>query len=218
MRRFDAVLFDMDGVLIDSESLYTGAMEKMFRSLKISITPEERMSLVGINMKSGTELLLSLHPELNLTYDEMANVYETSLLSALQEAESLTLIPGVEQWLSTLHDAGVKLAVASSSTRKMVGYIVERFGLERYVDFVINGDMVIESKPAPEIFLRAAENVGVSPKRCAVVEDSEAGIQAAKAAGMYCVAFAGANVHGADQSGADICVDVYTEKTLQYLL
>lgn len=218
MKRFDAVLFDMDGVLIDSESLYTSAMEKMFRSLKIMLSREERLALVGINMKKGTEYLLSLHPELDLTYDEMANIYETSLLSALQEAESLTLIPGVEQWLCNLHDAGVKLAVASSSTRKMVGYIVERFGLERYVDYVINGDMVTESKPAPEIFLRAAENVGVLPERCAVVEDSEAGIQAAKSAGMYCVAFSGANVHGADQSCADIQIDAYTERTLQILL
>ncbi|MBE6915504.1 MAG: HAD family phosphatase [Ruminococcaceae bacterium] len=218
MRKFDAVLFDMDGVLIDSESLYSKADEEMFRFLEIDVTMEERVALVGVNLKSGSKLLLEYHPEIKYTYDELMEIYENSLLAALQNADELALIPGVEQWLKSLHEAGVKLAVASSSTKKMVDYIVERFGLLRYVDFVINGDMVTKSKPDPEIFLRAAEGVGVAPERCAVVEDSKPGICAAKDAGMYCVAFSGANVFGADQSQADVCVDEYTEETLCHLL
>ena len=218
MPKFDAVLLDMDGTLVDSEKLYDKADEAMFEKLGITVTAEERLALVGINLKAGTRLLLNFHPEINMTYEELADAYEVSLLGALQNAKDLALISGVEEWLQTLKESGIKMAVASSSTKKMVDYVVDRLNLRNYVQYVINGEMIQNSKPDPEIFLRAAEALGVSPEKCAVLEDSGAGIQAAKAAGMYCVAYSGANVHGADQSAADVIIDEYTEETLAYLL
>ncbi len=218
MRKFDAVLLDMDGTLVDSEKLYDRADEQMFENLGITVTHEERVSLVGINLKMGTSLLLKLHPEINMTFDELFEVYENSLLGALQNAEDLALIPGVEEWLKTLKASGVKMAVASSSTKKMVDHVVERLGLRDYVEYVINGEMIRNSKPDPEIFLLAAKELGIKPENCAVLEDSGAGIEAAKAAGMYCVAYSGTNVHGVDQSRADVVIDEYTNETLKYLL
>lgn len=218
MRKFDAVLLDMDGTLVDSEKLYDKADEQMFEKLGITITAEERLALVGINLKAGTKLLLDFHPEINIAYEELADMYEESLLGALRNAPELKLISGVEDWLVALKERGVKMAVASSSTKKMVDYVVDRLNLRNYVQFVINGEMIQNSKPNPEIFLKAAEALGVAPERCAVLEDSGAGIEAAKTAGMFCVAYSGTNVHGLDQSRADVIIDEYTEKTLKYLL
>ena len=100
----------------------------------------------------------------------------------------------------------------------MVDHVVFRFGLDKIMDYVINGDMVTNGKPDPEIFLKAAAALGVAPERCAVVEDSVAGIEAAHRAGMFCLAYAGANVHGVDQSAADAIIDIYNKETLRHLL
>lgn len=218
MKRFDAILFDMDGTLVDSESRYAEADKKMYRSLGLELTPKDSKALIGVNLKAGSRYILETYPQLTITQTEMEQMYAASLLRCLQEAEDLTLIDGMEDWLKTLKAAGYKMAVASSSTTDMVECVVERFGLRRYVDYVINGDMVEQGKPNPEIFLKAAAALGVNPERCAVVEDSGAGIRAAKSAGMFCVAYSGANVHGEDQSQADVCIDEYTEETLVHLL
>lgn len=219
MNRFDAVLFDMDGVLIDSETRYAEADRRMFEKLGITMTREDSKALVGVKSREGAQGVLNLHPELtSVTVDELDAIYRRSLYETLERATDMTLIPGVEEWLRRLHAAGVRIAVASSSTAEMVGLIVERFGLLRYAQFVINGDQVPRSKPDPEIFLRAAAGVGVPPSRCAVVEDSTFGILAAKRAGMFCLAYTGANVHGLDNSQADARVSVYDEEGLRWLL
>ena len=216
--KFDAVIFDMDGVLVDSESRYVHADKRMFRELGLELTPKDSKALLGVNLEAGSRYVLEAYPHLRLTQSEMEEIYANSLLRCLEESEDLTLIAGVEAWLCALKRAGVKMAVASSSTPDMVNHVVNRFHLMDYMDYVINGGMVENGKPDPEIFLKAADALGVSPERCAVVEDSEAGIRAAKRAGMFCLAYSGANVHGVDQSGADVTVDVYTEKTLRNLL
>jgi len=216
--KFDAVIFDMDGVLLDSESRYVQGDVRMYRELGLELTPEDSKGLLGVNLTSGSQFILDTHPELGLTLDEMKAIYAASLLRCLEEAEDLTLMDGVEAWLRDLKTAGVKMAVASSSTADMVNHVVDRFHLRDYMDYVINGDMVTNGKPDPEIFLKAAAALGVTPERCAVVEDSTAGIQAARDAGMFCLAYSGANVHGVDQSGADVIVNTYTKETLKHLL
>ena len=216
--KFDAIIFDMDGVLLDSESRYVHGDVRMYEQLGLTLTPEDSAGLLGVNLTSGSQFILDTHPELSLTLDEMKAIYAASLLRCLEEAEDLTLMDGVEEWLSALKAAGVKMAVASSSTADMVDHVVDRFHLRDYMDYVINGAMVQNGKPDPEIFLKAAAALGVSPDRCAVVEDSAAGIRAAHDAGMYCLAYSGANVHGVDQSAADAVVDVYNKETISYLL
>ncbi len=216
--KFDAIIFDMDGVLIDSESRYVHADERMYRELGLELTLEDSKGLLGVNLKSGSLFILSAHPELKLTLGEMQEIYAASLLRCLEESEDLALMDGMEEWLYALKAAGVKLAVASSSTKPMVDHVVCRFGLDKIMDYVINGDMVTNGKPDPEIFLKAAAALGVAPERCAVVEDSVAGIEAAHRAGMFCLAYAGANVHGVDQSAADAIIATYNKETLRHLL
>ena len=213
--KFDAVIFDMDGVLIDSESRYVHADVRMYRELGLELTHEDSEGLLGVNLNTGSQFILDTHPELGLTLDEMKKIYAGR---CLEESEDLALMEGMDGWLQELKAAGVKLAVASSSTKDMVDHVVYRFGLDRMMDYVINGDMVTNGKPDPEIFLKAAAALGVAPDRCAVVEDSVAGIEAARRAGMFCLAYSGANVHGVDQSGADVIVSTYTKETIKYLL
>lgn len=204
-----AVIFDMDGVLVDSEPLYYRADQKMFADLGVPFTKEDVHGLVGVNSRAGAAGILKRHPELCYSLEEMDAIYRASLLNALKTSEELCLIPGVFNWVKQLRADGYRVAVASSSTAPMVAYIMERFGLDQMMDAVINGEMVRVAKPDPEIFLLAAQKIDVRPEHCTVIEDSTFGIRAAKAAGMRCLAYTGANVHNLNNSEADDRFDVY---------
>ena len=207
-----AVIFDMDGVLVDSEPLYYRADQKMFADLGVPFTQADVHGLVGVNSRAGAAGILERHPELSYSVEEMDAIYRASLLNALKTSEELCLIPGVLDWIKKLRADGYRVAVASSSTAPMVAYIMERFGLNRLMDAVINGEMVRVAKPDPEIFLLAAQKIDVPPEHCTVIEDSTFGIRAAKAAGMRCLAYTGANVHHLNNSEADDRFDVYQEE------
>lgn len=204
-----AVIFDMDGVLVDSEPLYYKADQKMFANLGVPFTQEDVQGLAGVNSRSGAIGILKRHPELTCTVDELDEIYRASLLNALKTSSELCLIPGVFEWIKQLHEDGYRIAVASSSTAPMVAYVMERFGLDRIMDAVINGEMVRVAKPDPEIFLLAAKKIGVLPQYCTVIEDSTFGIRAAKAAGMRCLAYTGTNIHHLNNSEADDRFETY---------
>lgn len=205
-----AVIWDMDGVLIDSETRYKISDAKMFKELGIDeFTEADSKYLLGVTPRSGARNILDHHPEVEKSWDELTEIYAQSLYDAIALDPTLTLVDGLDEWLPTLKKDGYKLAIASSSTRKMVMHIVERFGLDKIMDAVICGDMITKSKPDPEIFLLAAEKMGVEPENCTVVEDSAAGITAAGRAGMRCIAFNGANIHHFDQSKADVIIETF---------
>ncbi len=198
-----AVIWDMDGVLIDSETLYNKANPALFEKLGIPFWREDEEGLAGVNAHSGALGIMKRHPDVKFSLEEVEEMYRASLLGALTGAEDLQLIPGVADWIARLHAMGYKMAVASSSTAPMVNYVAERFGFHDIMGAVIHGEMVKVAKPEPDIFLMAAELIGVRPEDCTVIEDSTFGIRAAKAAGMRCLAFTGANVHNLDNSEAD---------------
>ena len=207
-----AVIFDMDGVLIDSEPLYYRADQQMFERLGIPFTRADVQGLVGVNSRAGAAGILQRHPELCCSVEELDAIYRESLLGALKNNPALCLIDGVSDWIAALRRDGYRMAIASSSTAPMVSYIVERFALDRVMGAVIHGEMVRVAKPDPEIFLLAAERIGMQPEHCTVIEDSTFGIRAAKAAGMRCLAYTGVNVHHLDNSEADARFDAYTEE------
>ena len=218
MSQYKAVIFDMDGVLINSEPLYHEADKRMFRELGMEMTEEDVRLLVGVNSITGARGIVARHPELRMSAEELDEIYRASLLNALKTNQDLTLIAGVRQWMEAFSMRGMKLALASSSTTPMVHYIAERFGLDKVMGCIVTGSMVTVAKPDPEIFLKAAAGIDVAPEACIVIEDSPSGIEAAHAAGMYCVAFTGANVHHLDNSKADMRVDRYDAKNLARVL
>ena len=215
--KYKAVLFDMDGVLIDSEPLYNDADARLFASLGLPFGAKEIAAVTGVSHRVFGKLMREWYPELPQSEDELSRVYVDGLLAALRGG-GVQLEPGVENWLRRLRDAGIKTAVASSSTFEMVNYVVERFGLDRYVSAVVTGSDVILGKPYPDIFLKTAEALSVAPDECLVIEDSPNGITAALAAGMTCAAYTATNRHGLDHSKAHTRFDAFDGAAWEKLL
>lgn len=214
--RYEAVLFDMDGVLIDSEPGYNQADRLLFERLGIPYGRREIEALTGISLKTIGGLLLGWHPELPYTDEQLVSMQAQCLLDSLKQGVT-SLVPGAHDWISRLKKAGVKLAIGSSSTNDMVYYVARRFGLDTLMDTIVTCEDVSRAKPWPDIYLACADRLGVSPARCLVIEDSTNGIKAACAAGMPCAAFLGTNRHGLDTSQAQFSFAEFDETAYNLL-
>ncbi|RJP20215.1 MAG: HAD family hydrolase [Candidatus Omnitrophota bacterium] len=182
----EAVIFDMDGVLLDSEAYICEAAMKMFAELGVNVQAEDFIPFVGtgenrylggVAEKYGVELDLTQAKKRTYEwYDEIV-------------AGRLGPLPGVHEFIHRCKSLGLKTAVASSADKTKVLINLRELHLSAdSFGAVINGLDVERKKPHPDIFLLAAEKLGASPERCLVVEDAPSGVQAAKAAGMKCLA------------------------------
>ncbi|WP_446898953.1 HAD family hydrolase [Clostridium sp. LBM24168] len=201
-----AVIFDMDGVIIDSEPAHLRINNKMFEKLKIDVSDEEKLKFVGATTSSVWEIIKGKY---NLSYSigELVKMDRDLYMKDLKSTSNIKPITGVDVLIKKFYKNKLKLAIASSSPMDVIKIIISNFKLNRYFDYLITGDEVKRSKPAPDIFLKAAELLGVLPKECVVIEDSKNGIQAAKSAGMYCIGFLNLNSGQQDLSKADLVVD-----------
>ena len=183
-----AVIFDLDGVLVSTDELHYQAWKTMADREGIYFDRTINHRLRGVSRMASLEIILE-RAEKSYTdaeKDELAafkNGLYVNLLDGLTPADVLL---GVPETLSALRERGVKLAVGSSS--KNAKKILEKTGLLACFDVVADGTDITRSKPDPEVFLCAAAKLGIAPELCAVVEDAEAGIAAAKAGGMFAAA------------------------------
>lgn len=181
MNRAEAVIFDMDGVLLDSEPLHLRATQAALGARGASYTERDNRAFFGA---TDAELFRVLRILFDLPASTEALVSaKRSHLVALIRAEARPL-PGVPTIPRQLRAAGLGLGLASSSPRPVIDAVLETVGLDRAFQAVVSGDEVARGKPAPDGFLLAARRLGVEPARCLVVEDSRNGVLAAKAAGM----------------------------------
>ncbi|MFW6259692.1 MAG: HAD family hydrolase [Tangfeifania sp.] len=210
MPPFDAVIFDMDGVLVNSEPFYVEVEQTNFRQLGLTISEEEHQTYQGTATDRMWQLIKERHgieqPVNKLV--EMTNNLVTPYFSSL---ESMNPMPGVKNLIEKLKEKKIPLALASSSYADVIEIILQKTGLKKYFDVVVSSQMTGASKPEPDIFLLAAKKLKAEPENCLVIEDSKNGIAAAKAAGMYCVAFAGPGSELQDQSQADLIVEDFGE-------
>ena len=191
-----AVIFDLDGVIVSTDDCHYRAWKKMADEEGIYFDREINNRLRGVSRMASLEIVLE---KANREYSEkekqeMAerkNNYYKELICELTPNDILT---GVTEKLDELKENGIKIAIGSSS--KNTPIILKQIGLERYFDAVSDGNNITHSKPDPEVFLKAAEMLGVAPENCMIVEDADAGIEAGKRAGMKTLAVQGAN--GAD--------------------
>lgn len=180
--KMEAVVFDMDGVIFDSENLYIQCWQTVAEKYGISGVEEVCYECLGINAALTREIFLQHFGE-EFPYDEYSK--ETSALFHKQaEGGKLAQKPGVRELLGYLKETGVKVALASSTRKAVVVKELEEGGLLQYFDEIVGGDMVSRSKPDPDIFLKACENLGIAPRNAFAVEDSHNGIRAAYRAGM----------------------------------
>ncbi len=183
-----AVIFDLDGVIVSTDSCHAAAWRSIAADEGIPVPDDIGEQVRGISRMESLELVLK-NAEKTYTQDEKEalaarkNALYRTLLGGLSAAD---LLPGVADFLRYLKNNGIRVAIGSSS--KNTAYILKKIGLADSFDAVADGTMIQNSKPDPEVFLLAAELLGVAPRFCAVIEDAPAGIDAAKAAGMFAVA------------------------------
>ena len=195
-----AAIFDMDGVLVDSEALINAAAIAMFREKGLVVQPDDFLPFVGAGedryiggVAEHYDFPLDLPVAKRRTYEIYLDLVPSRL-------EAFT---GVLDLVHACRSAGLLLAVASSADEIKVRANLEKIGLPmKFWDAVVKGEDVKNKKPAPDIFLSAAEKLGVKPAACVVVEDAVNGVQAAQAAGMRCIAvthtFPADRLHEAD--------------------
>lgn len=183
-----AVIFDLDGVIVNTDDFHYRAWKRIADEEGIYFDREINERLRGVGRMESLEIILE-RAEKGYAWKhkiEMATRKNTYYRAMIRELTSGDILPGVSEVLIYLKNKGVKMAVGSSS--KNAPEILRQVGLDIIFDTVVDGNDIKKSKPAPEVFLLAAERLGVKPQDCLVVEDADAGVEAAKAGGMKVLA------------------------------
>lgn len=204
------IIFDMDGVIIDSEHIHMACEREIFRLLKISISDDEHHAFVGATDETMWTRIESSH-ELPINIPRIINLKRSLYMEYLKREVYIKPIPYVLELIVDLYKRGFLLALASSSPHSQINYILNDFRIKPYFHSIISGEDVENGKPNPEIFLKAANSVNVSPQSCVVVEDSYNGVTGAKKANMKCIGFINPNSGNQDLSKADMVISSFIE-------
>lgn len=184
-----AFIFDLDGVITDSAEYHFLAWRALGEDLGIPFDREFNETLKGVSRQESLERILRLGGQENkfspVEKEELAAKKNDHYVKLISNITSADILPGIELFLHELRKAGYKIGMASAS--KNAQMVTERLGLIHAFDHIVDAATVAESKPDPEVFLKAAEALEVAPECCIGVEDAVAGVQAIKSAGMFAV-------------------------------
>ncbi|MGD8189539.1 beta-phosphoglucomutase [Brevibacillus ginsengisoli] len=186
-KKYSAALFDLDGVIVDTAKYHYLSWKKLAEELGIHFTQVENERLKGVSRMESLKILLQLG-RLNLDASSKTALAEKKnrwYVESIEQMNSSEILPGVREYLVKLKERGVKIALCSAS--KNAPLILKRMQLEDLFEAVIDGNKVLHAKPDPEVFMLGAKSLGVAHEKCVVFEDSQAGIDAAKALGMFVV-------------------------------
>lgn len=183
-----AIIFDMDGVLINTEPLHYKCWREVVKEDGIDLAYDAYKGCIGATRDVLLDILKEHYDKVYENPDELMQRMKNKKL-AIIEKEGFPMLSGLKESIETLHRAGYQLAVASSSPQDAIEMTLDAVGIRPYFDSTTSGSEVVHSKPAPDIFLRAMEKLHLTPSDCLVVEDSTNGGKAAAAAGMKCVWF-----------------------------
>ncbi len=210
-----AVLFDMDGVIIDSEPLHAKAFQLAMKEYGLDLREEYCYQFIGRTDRDFAKTLVNEY-KLSYTDDDLLNS-KNKTLAKLESEIGYPVIDYVKDLVIDLHSHNIKLAIASSSPMEAIMNTADKLGLTEYFDQFVSGTDLKHSKPAPDIFLKAAQMLMVDPSECLVIEDSCHGVCAAKSADMTCVGFYNPHSGNQDLSKADIIVEGFAEVDTQFL-
>ena len=177
-----AVLFDMDGLMVDTESLSTEAFINSAKAQGYNMTKEETLKVLGFTKANIYQFWIDYFQGTNVDGKKLVDDHYEYIENVLYTVGPEKM-PFVEELLKYLKENNYKIAVASSSDTADIKNNLEKTKLEKYIDDIASGAEVENGKPAPDVFLLAAERLGVDPKDCLILEDSKAGIKAGKASG-----------------------------------
>lgn len=205
-----AVLFDMDGVIVDTEPLHHKAYQQMFSKVGIEVSSSMYEGFTGQSTYDICKQLCS-HFELKQNPQELVQLKRDFFTKLFFEDDDLQLINGVEQLIKNYFDNGLTLILASSASMFTINNVMKRFNLDPYFSEKLSGADLKASKPHPEIFINAAKAARVLQNDCFVIEDSTNGIKAAKGAGIFCVAYKNEHSKNQDYTLADMVISDYNE-------
>jgi len=182
-----ACIFDLDGVIVDTARYHFLAWRRLAEEIGIPFTENDNERLKGVSRMRSLDIILQLGGRHLSEHDKeiLAKKKNEWFVDYLEEMEADEIYPGVRSLIKALRKSGIRVGLASSS--KNARMVIELLEIEDDFDAIVDGTMVVHSKPDPEIFLLTASMLGVEPSACIVFEDAEAGVEAAIAAGMKCV-------------------------------
>jgi HAD superfamily hydrolase (TIGR01509 family) len=199
------VIFDMDGVIVDTEPVHSYAYFQHFAELNIDVSKDMFTSFMGNSTRNTFQKLKELFP-IEGEVEELIQRKRTLFNDAFDSKKDLYLIEGVEKLIQDLHQNGMQLILASSAAKVTIDRVFNRFNLHQYFSHIVSGEDFPHSKPHPAIFEFAASLSAAPKENCIVIEDSTNGIKSAKAAGLFCVGYNSENSKLQDLSLADVIV------------
>jgi beta-phosphoglucomutase len=205
-----AVIFDMDGVIVDTEPLHRKSFFKVFADVGIEVDATLYASFTG---KATLAICRELCAHFNLrqTPESLMALKRKYFKEIFKNDHGLALLDGVLPLIKDYYDHGLKMVLASSASMDNIKQIFSRFGLDKYFVAKLSGADLKDSKPHPEIFIKAAKASGHDPSECIVIEDATNGIKAAKAAHIFCVGYQSVNSKNQDYSAADLVISHFNE-------
>lgn len=212
----NAVIFDLDGVLIDSEPLHCRADTKLLKELGADPPSNYFDRFTGWTDAAMWEAIKTDY-HITPSIDQLMKMQIPIKLNLLWEGD-YKAIPGIIELLEEIKTVHLPIAIASSSPKIFIEAVVEKIGIKQYFKILISGEETERSKPEPDIFLKAALLLNVNPAECLVVEDSKSGTIAAKKAGMKCIGYQNFNSGNQDLSNADFIVNDIREIDLKKMM
>jgi putative hydrolase of the HAD superfamily len=208
-----AVVFDMDGVLVDTEPISRAVIADIYRHYGHEVSAVHLDALVGVHVDEAINMLCTAYP-VAVGNDVIRGEYEQNYLPRLD-----TCVPaaGVHELITSIRDQGLLLGLASSASRNEIESVLGATGLKPYFHAIYSGDDVVNPKPNPEIYLATVAQLNVEPAAALAIEDSPFGVTAAIAAGLFCVGIRSPRVRGLDLSQANVVVDTLVGQTVASL-
>lgn len=210
----NAVIFDMDGVVVNTEPIGYRANKELYKSLGIVVPDDVYATFIGNSDKMIVSKLKDLY-SLKQSHEELLEEKYRYYFNAFDNATDLELLPGVKDLIVDLYNNGMTLVLASSASKRKIEAVFTRFALHDYFKAKVSGEDFEISKPNPEIFIDAVAKTGFPKEECIIIEDSTNGIKAANAAGVFCIGYQSEHSMGQNTSLADKVITDF--KQLDYI-
>ena len=201
---FEAVIFDLDGLLVDSEACQLEAWNQYLKPFEVQLNPAEAGKLVDQRDYDNAEYL---RRRFDLTVDPLTMAEERNEILLKLAEEQIEARPGALELIQMFRDNELRLAVVSAGVREYIYTVTDKLGLEEAFDVIVAGDMIELSKPNPMPFLACAETFALHPSNCLVLEDSRLGVEAAINAGMKVICVPGPSTERWRVTGADVVLN-----------
>ena len=210
MKNIQCVIFDMDGVIVDTEPLHKKAYYLMFDSLNIEVSKELYHSFTGGSTINICQKLVAIF-KLKDNPQDLVLRKRSFFVGLFENDPTLQLITGVEEIIKYFYAKNIKMVLASSASMETINRVFTRFNLDQYFLGKLSGADLKKSKPHPEIFEKAADLANTTREHCIVIEDSDKGVQAANAANIYCVGYTSEHSKLQELKTADLVISDFND-------